>query len=167
MKRIVSTSAAALLFTAADLAGQAPAVAGIEPGTRVRVTGVDRRVTGDVAFADADSVVVATEYGRSVLPAASIRQVEVSNGRDWFKGALEGAATGGLAAGAVFGGLVLLQGGDAGWTGLGAAVGAVLGAPVGFIIGGLSGSERWEHHFPTAAPAASGGVALGLSIPLG
>jgi hypothetical protein len=143
VKRIVSTAAAALLFTAADLAGQAPAVAGIEPGTRVRVTGVDRRVTGDVAFADADSVVVATEYGRSVLPAASIRQVEVSDGRDWFKGALEGAATGALGMGAVF------------------------GAPVGFVIGGLTGSERWEHHFPTAAPAASGGVALGLSIPLG
>ena len=166
---MASTAAAALLLAVTDLAGQAPGVAGIEAGTRVRVTstGPDRRVTGDVAFADADSVVLATEYGRSVVSTASIRQVEVSDGRDWLKGGLKGAATGALGVGAVFGGLVLLQGGDAGWTGLGAAVGAVLGAPAGFVIGGLTGSERWKHRFPVFAPAASTGVAVGFTIPLG
>ena len=168
MKGMVSIAAVALLLSAADLAAQSPAVAGIDAGTRVRVTSTDpdRRVAGDVAFADADSVVLATEYGRTTVSTASIRQVEVSGGRDWFKGAVKGAATGALAMGAVFGGIVLLDGGDAGWTGVGVGVGAALGAPVGFVIGGLTGSERWEHHFPTFAPASSG-LALGLSIPLG
>lgn len=168
MKRIVSTAAAALLLAAADLAGQSPAPAGIEPGTRVRVmrTDPDRRVTGSVVFADADSVVVAMDYGRAVVPTASIRQMEVSGGRDWFMGGVKGAATGALAVGAVFGGIVLLEGGDAGWTGLGVAVGAVIGAPIGFVVGGLTGSERWEYRYPTFAPAPTR-VSLGFSIPLG
>lgn len=166
MKCMVSTTAVALLLAAGDLAAQSPAAAGLEPGTRVRVTGTDRRVAGDVAFADADSVVVATEYGRTVVPAASIRQVEVSGGRSWLRGGVRGAATGALAMGAVFGAIVLLDGGDAGWTGVGVGVGAALGAPIGFVIGGLTGGERWEHRFPTFAPASSP-VALGFSIPLG
>jgi hypothetical protein len=168
VKGIVSIAAAALLLAAADLAAQSPALPGIDPGTRVRVTTTnpDRRVAGDVAFADADSVVLATEYGRAVVPTASIRQVDVSGGRSWFKGAVKGAATGALVVGAAFGGIVLLDGGDAGWTGVGVGVGAVFGAPIGFLIGGLTGSERWEYRFPTAPPPASS-VALGFSIPLG
>ena len=130
------------------------------------MTSTDRRVAGDVVFADADSVIVANDYGRTVVSTASIRQVEVSGGRNWLKGGLRGAATGALVVGAAFGGIVLVDGGDAGWTGVGVGVGAVLGAPIGFVIGGLTGGERWEHRFPTFAPASSP-VALGLSIPLG
>lgn len=171
MRRLLSLFVL-LLASSHNLAAQVEVV-GLQPGTRVRVSAPAvsaKPMSGGVAFMDSDSIVL-TQDGdrRTTLPLSAVRRLEVSRGRDRWAGAFRGAGIGGLAGGAAFAGLMVLQDGVVdGWTYLAFIAGGVIGVPAGFIVGGLTGVERWDER--TVAPNLSlfvprgGGFGLQASI---
>lgn len=137
------------------------------PGARIRVVSPwipSERITGTIALAKSDTVVVDTadtfaqtrlfnpepvlvdKFRKVKLPVARVQTVEVSMGRSRWMGALRGAALGALAAGAYVG-LTSVNGrqrpswGDfASGAMSGVPIGISLGAPVGWVYT----RERWR-----------------------
>lgn len=160
----------------------------LAPGTRVRVSAVQRRdaITGVVVSHSADSLVVRSDRDSSTVALARVQvaRVDVSRGRhsQMLKGAayglLGGAGIGALTGLTLFSGASCDANAEFGLClgpGFGAAVGATLFGAVGALVGTLVGSYEREQWSP--APAASarearlritpvrGGLALSASLP--
>ena len=135
-----------------------PALAAVEPGTRVRVTVLAKTPTkliGNVLAAPPDTLVLSIEPDSSqkAIPFASITQLEVSEGMqsNTWKGAYSCAilfAVPGAVLGLVAGETGKGEGGDANSPSKGAFGGFVIGALAGGALGALLGSlghhERWK-----------------------
>jgi hypothetical protein len=179
-----------MLLPASALRGQS--TADLTPGTRVRILAPSTaRATGYITAAHADTLVILTDGKRRgalhAVPLASIRELQISRGREpllksMFKDAAVGFVTG-AAAGAVGAALPSLL--DASecdrprddlclYPGEWAVIGATLGAPAGAAMGAANGlfarDERWRAvPIKGVAVVTAGrwgeGMRLGVTVP--
>ncbi len=150
MARVLASLAAVVALSAGSLTAQ---VADFPAGTRVRVhsPGVERALTGTVAWRDETHLAVLRTSGdTAIVTMSALTRVDVSRGRrsnvmrGARTGALVGAGTGlllGLAAMAVEDDSYFDYGAEV--IPIGTLGGAFLGGSVGLLIGALTTSERW------------------------
>ncbi|MDH3497541.1 MAG: hypothetical protein OER21_12335 [Gemmatimonadota bacterium] len=151
------------------------------PDTTARARGPTRtRFVGTLADLRADAVVLDVDpHDRRVVPFGTLRELEVSRGRQsrTGRGALIGLAAG--AAAGVTTVLALCAGGECessggNFTGFGAlvvgAAGALAGTGIGALVGALIRTERWEGVSLDGVrlyggPAGRAGLALSWWLP--
>jgi hypothetical protein len=148
MRRSVFSSIAAFVIVVSPLAAQseAPALHELTVGSPLKVTADDGRGTvrtGIFAGVAADTVRLLHRRETIGFPVASVRQIEVSRGRNRGKGWAYGAGIGGLALGASYAGL-MLGAGEPGYARDGAPAMIVIGAFIGGLVGLDRAPRRWE-----------------------
>lgn len=130
----------------------------VAPGTRVRLSGGELRVTGVLVAWRDDTLLIhldRTHEAQPVpLPLTAIRRLEVSRGQRTLGDRALRAAVPGLFLGAVAGGFAghaITDRGDCQdceLRGVGVLIGVPVGAGAGALLGGLvgalRGSERWD-----------------------
>jgi hypothetical protein len=122
------------------------------PGTRVRITSSDSRLTGKIVAASPDALIVSVKKGREPVTVArdAITRFELGHRRTSGKGALRGAGIGLLAGGVGGAALGVALDSPDDWFSGGelAAGGAIVfggaGALIGALVGAASPGERWE-----------------------
>lgn len=172
-----------LLLSPLHLGAQEPAqqAESLRSGSRVRISAPSvssRPLSGTVFFAEGDTLFLDRKHRPgAVIPMSAVESIEISRGRDHWRGALQGAGIGAAVGGVAFGVAAVSSGG---WSCdyclygnslvTGFIIGAVyVGVPSG-LIGGLVGAERWERIAPpvklrlTPEPGGGGSVGVSFSI---
>ena len=172
-----------MLTEAAVAPAQVPT---IPPGTRVRLAAPrpNDGLAGTVRSQSADSIAIETDGLTRVVSLASVRRIDVSEGRSRRYGAVRGMKIGAIGLGGTVGVLLV-----AGWVAqpdnnCGGAdqcfdamaalpylvpAGALIGGLAGAAIGTIAGAERWSRLYPppvrvSILPARNGVTTLGLSL---
>jgi hypothetical protein len=132
--------------------------ADVQTGQRIRVVAPEfdyQRRTGTHGVTRGDTLYMEVSGSRHAVALSGLRSIEVSVGRDHWRGALYGGTIGALGAGVIMGLLHAASGpGDYGSTEGSFAYGFIIGAPAGLLIGvpvgAVIGVERWLHTSPRA-----------------
>lgn len=153
----------------------------LRSGSRVRISAPSisgQLLSGTVFFTEGDTLFLDRKNRPgAVIPLGAVESIEVSRGKDHWRGALQGAGVGAAVGGVAFAVGAVSSGG---WSCdyclygsslvTGFVVGAVyVGVPSG-LIGGLVGAERWERIAPpvrlrlTPEPGGGGSVGVSFSI---
>lgn len=172
MKPVVLLALTLLLPVAASVAQDAPALA---RGARVRVTGPNRRVVGQLESIDSATIVVRRQRGDLVtLERAAPTSLDVSAGPGSCSPGRRGSCVAlGFLGGAVVGigvGAIAVSGCHSELCGLYYLLTVPAGAVLGTIVGAVVGGEHWERvEMPariTFAPDARGNaVRVALRVP--
>lgn len=179
MRRIAPLLLAVVWLAApAALRAQVRMSAPLGEGTRVRITAptvLDRRFAGEVVQMTADTLVLARRDEDLAVPLDAVERIELSQGRDRFRGMLWGAGIGALAGTAA--GALACEASGTECTGteeggaLAMFVGALGGGGAGALAGFAIGGERWVtireapgSPFALAAAPAPRGVAVGVAL---
>jgi hypothetical protein len=189
MTIVRATVCAAAAFAVLMLAYAAVAraqVPTIPLGTRVRLDAPrpNAGLVGTVRSQSADSIVIDSDDSTRAISLASVKRIDVSEGRSSVDGALRGMKIGGLGLGGAMAVFLVASyvaspnnncgGADECLDPIAALpylvpASALIGGLAGAFIGAIAGAERWSGLYPpparmTILPVRNGATRIGLSL---
>jgi hypothetical protein len=181
--RAAGALAVTMLAQAAVIGAQVPA---IPLGTRVRLDAPrpNAGLAGTVRSQSADSITIETDDSTRVVSLASVRRIDVSEGRSSRDGAFRGMKIGGLGLGGAMAAFLIAGyvaspnhncgGADECLDPIAALpylvpASALIGGLAGAFIGAIAGAERWDRLYPrpvrvSILPTPTGVAMVRLSV---